>query len=87
MRGLGDHLTSKAVTKSYTNAGDIDSLTPTQRWAWDETGASGLLDAAIPDNVQSNVQRGQEQEQVIRSKGAAEETLWGVEGTRYGSIV
>ncbi len=53
----------------------------------DETGASGLLDAAIPDNVQSNVQRGQEQEQVIRSKDAAEETLWGVEGTRYGSIV
>src|SRR5260370_14531279 len=51
MRGLGDHLTSKAVTKLYTNAGDIGGVSPAQRWVRDEITASGLLDATIPDEV------------------------------------
>src|SRR5258708_15941173 len=51
MRGLGDHLTSKAVTKSYTNAGDIGRVSPAQRCVRDKITASGLLDATIPDEV------------------------------------
>ena len=51
MRGLGDHLTDTAVTKSYTDAGDVGGLTPTQRWAKDEVKASWLLDATIPDEL------------------------------------
>jgi hypothetical protein len=31
MRGLGDHLTHKAVTRSYLDAGDIGRVSPTQQ--------------------------------------------------------
>jgi hypothetical protein len=51
MRSLGDHLTDTAVTKSYTDAGDVSGLTPAQRWAKDEAKASWLLDATIPDEL------------------------------------
>jgi hypothetical protein len=53
MRGLGDHLTNTATTKSYIDAGDIGGLSPAQRWVKDEIKASGLLlvDATIPDEV------------------------------------
>jgi transposase InsO family protein len=51
MRGLGDHLTNTAKTKSYDEAGEVGGLSPDQRWVKDEIKASGLLDATIPDEV------------------------------------
>ncbi|KAI0000157.1 hypothetical protein BJV74DRAFT_718038, partial [Russula compacta] len=51
IRGLGDHLTHKATTRSYPDAGDIGGLSATQQWVRDKVTASGLLDAMIPDEV------------------------------------
>jgi hypothetical protein len=51
MRGLGDHLTNTAITKSYEDAGDVSGPSPPQRWVKGEIKASGLLDATIPDEV------------------------------------
>src|SRR5713226_6887211 len=51
MRGLGDHLMSTTVTKSYKDAGDVAGLKPEQRWTADENAASQLIGATIPDSV------------------------------------
>src|SRR5258707_871166 len=51
MRGLGDHLTHKAVIRSYLDAGDISRVSLIHQWVGDEITASGLLDATIPDEV------------------------------------
>ena len=51
MRGLSDHLTNTATTKSYIDEGDVGGLSPSQHWVKDEIKASWLLDATIPDEV------------------------------------
>ncbi|KAH9994357.1 hypothetical protein BJV74DRAFT_770395, partial [Russula compacta] len=51
MRGLGDHLMHKAITKSYLNASDIGGFTPDQQWTRDEVTTSSLLDTMIPDKL------------------------------------
>ena len=51
MRGLCDHLMNATTSKSYTDAGDVGGLNPAQQWARDQTKASKLLDATIPNGV------------------------------------
>ena len=51
MRGLGDHLTHKATTISYFDAGQIGRFSPAQRWVRDEVTASSLLDTTIPNEL------------------------------------
>ncbi len=51
MRGLGDHLTSTTVTKSYKDTGNVARLKPKQRWTVDKNAASQLIGTMIPDSI------------------------------------
>src|SRR5260370_17730113 len=51
MRGLGNHLMSTTVMKSYKDAGDVARLKPKQCWTVDENAASQLIGAMIPNSI------------------------------------
>src|SRR5258708_16927229 len=55
VKKLADHFTSDTVTGRYTTAGDVNGLTPAQRWAEDEDLALVMLSTLIPDAIYTQV--------------------------------
>jgi len=58
VKKLTDHLANDTVTARYTNAGDVDGLTPAQRWADDEDLTLVIINASIPDVIYAQVKGG-----------------------------
>jgi LTR polyprotein gag-polypeptide-like protein len=55
VKKLADHLISDTPTPRYTNAGDINSLTPAQCWAEDKDITVVMLNASILDVIYTQV--------------------------------
>jgi hypothetical protein len=45
------HLNSPTIPAAYTAVGDINGVTPDERWASEEAAASQLIAASVPDHV------------------------------------
>jgi LTR polyprotein gag-polypeptide-like protein len=53
--GLLDHLTSTTTTASYTNASNINNITPQARWDTNEAITMQVIAASIPNSVFTNI--------------------------------
>jgi LTR polyprotein gag-polypeptide-like protein/Pol polyprotein len=58
VKKLADHLVSDTPTPHYTNAGNINGLTPAQCWAKDEDITVVMLNTLIPDTIYIQVKGG-----------------------------
>jgi len=54
-RGMGEHLSSDNVTKSYTDAGTISGNSPAVRWHMNEATVKHLLATSVPDSIFNRV--------------------------------
>ena len=45
------HLTSTTIPQAYIAKGDVNGLTPDERWAQEEEEAMDMIGLSVPDNV------------------------------------
>ena len=55
---LSEHLTSTAITQTYTNIGTAGSVTPLMRWNSDEAVVKQLIAISAPDTIFNRIKTG-----------------------------